>query len=84
MKRRLYAAYTFRGKDPSIAELKEVIEEHCGRSVNGKDISMVNKNGGPSAAAMRAWFFGKTLRPQSATLEAAGRACGWRRKWVKL
>jgi hypothetical protein len=32
---------------------------------------------------MHNWFFGTTRRPQSATLEAAGRALGYKRVWVK-
>jgi hypothetical protein len=79
-----YGAYRFRTKDPSIDELRTVVEDHFGRRVNGKDLSAIKEAGGPSHGAMASWFFGKTQRPQSATLEAAGRAIGYKRKWVKM
>ena len=44
----------------------------------------IQEQGGPSKAAMRGWFFGKTRRPQSPTIEAAGRAIGFKRKWVRM
>jgi hypothetical protein len=80
---RIYGAYRFRSKDPCIDELRTLVEDHFGRRVNNKDLSKVKESGGPSAVTMGAWFFGKTKRPQSATLEAAGRAIGYKRKWVK-
>jgi hypothetical protein len=78
-----YAAYRFITKDPAIAELQTVIEDHFGRRVTGKELVEVKDSGGPAAGTMRSWFFGKTRRPQNATLEAAGRALGYRRKWIK-
>jgi hypothetical protein len=32
---------------------------------------------------MQGWFRGKTRRPQNATIEATGRALGFKRTWVK-
>ena len=73
---RIYKSYRFVGADPAIAEVKAII---------GKDISLksVEEDGGPTAGTMRAWFKGKTKRPQNCTLEAAGRALGYERVWRK-
>ena len=79
-----YGAYLFRSKDPCIDELRTLVEDHFGRRVNSKDLGSVKEAGGPSTGTMGAWFFGKTRRPQSATLEAAGRAIGFKRQWVKM
>lgn len=79
-----YSAYRFRSKDPAIDELRTLVEDHFSRRVNRKDLGAVKESGGPAAGTMASWFFGKTQRPQSATLEAAGRAIGFKRTWVKL
>lgn len=79
-----YGAYRFVGKDKSIDELRTVVEDHFGHRVTKKDLSKIAEDGGPTSGAMRGWFFGKTMRPQSATLEAAGRAIGYKRVWQKL
>jgi hypothetical protein len=81
---KLYSAYLFKQKEPAIDELRTIVEDHFGHRVSGKDLRKIEEAGGPSTAAMSGWFFGKTRRPQSATLEAAGRAIGWRRTWVKM
>jgi hypothetical protein len=79
-----YSAYRFTTKDPCIDEVRTLVEDHFGRRVNGRDLSEVKDAGGPAAGTMASWFFGKTRRPQSATIEAAGRALGYKRKWVKM
>ena len=81
---KLYSAYLFRGKDKAIDEIRTVVEDHFGHRVTKKDLTQIAADGGPTAAAMSGWFFGKTMRPQSATLEAAGRALGYRRTWIKM
>lgn len=81
---KLYSAYLFRSRDPSIDELRTVVEDHFGHRVNVKDLAKITEDGGPTTGTMKNWFFGKTMRPQSATLEAAGRALGYRRVWQKL
>jgi hypothetical protein len=78
-----YNAYRFKGKDPAIDVYRTLVEDHLGRRVNSKDLGKIEDDGGPGAGTMKAWFFGKTIRPQNATLEAAGRALGYSRKWVK-
>lgn len=80
----LYRAYLFRAKDPAIDELRTIVEDHFGKRVNGKQLKEIKEAGGPSVGTMRGWFFGKTRRPQNPTLEAAGRALGYRRTWVKM
>ena len=80
----LYKSYIFKSKDPSIDELRTVIEDHLGRRVTKKDAAQIAADGGPKAGTINGWFFGATLRPQSATLEAAGRAFGFRRQWVRM
>jgi len=80
---RIYKSYSFKTKDPAIDELRTVVEDHFGHRLNAKDFEEIEVNGGPAAGTMKEWFFGQTRRPQSATLEAAGRAIGYRRKWVK-
>ena len=81
---RLYGAYMFKTKDPSIDELRTVVEDHFGDRVSPHMLEQISEDGGPTSTTMRNWFFGKTRRPQSATLEAAGRAIGYRRVWQKM
>lgn len=82
---KLYKSYHFRDKDPEIDRLRTLIQNASGgiNRLNNKALSTVEHDGGPSVSCMRAWFFGATQRPQNATLEAAGRALGYRRVWVK-
>jgi hypothetical protein len=81
---RLYKAYNFRDKDPVIDQLRTMAEDTYGVKVNGKSLKQIEKGGGPSAACMRAWFFGTTRRPQNPTIEAAGRAMGFQRVWQRM
>lgn len=80
---KLYKSYMFRGKDPAIDALRTQLEDHFGRRVNRKNLKAVELDGGPTTSCMHEWFFGATKRPQNATLEAAGRAIGLERVWVK-
>lgn len=80
----LYKSYVFRAKDPVIDELRTLAEDHFGRRVNGVSLKAIEEAGGPTVSCMRAWFFGVTKRPQNPTVEAAGRAIGFRRKWVRM
>ena len=81
---RLYRAYTFRTKDPVIDEIRTLAEDHFGKRVNHVSLKAIEEAGGPTVSCMRGWFFGVTKRPQNPTIEAAGRAIGFRRKWVKM
>ena len=84
MSTKTYGSYRFRNKDLVIDELRTLIEENDGARVTGKRLAKIERDGGPSASAMRGWFFGKTRRPQSASIEAAGRAIGYLRVWQKM
>lgn len=79
---KLYKSYMFRGKDPAIDKLRTVIQD-TGRKINRKTFREVESNGGPTVSCLSGWFTGATHRPQNATLEAAGRALGFERIWVK-
>ena len=82
--RGIYQAYMFKDKDPAIDELRTMVEDNFGGRVNYKMLSNMHNDGGPSTSCMANWFFGKTRRPTNPALEAAGRALGFRRQWVKL
>lgn len=79
---KLYKSYMFRSKDPAIDELRTVLQTAFGK-LDKKTYKEVEIAGGPTAGTLREWFVGKTKRPQNATLEAAGRAVGMKRVWVK-
>jgi hypothetical protein len=64
-----------------IDELRTMVEDKFGARVNAKALGEIAAEGGPSASCMRAWFFGTTKRPTSATVEAAGRSMGYKRVW---
>jgi hypothetical protein len=81
---RLLKAYLFRQKDPVIDEIRTLIQDATGdRTLSTNTLEEIAENGGPTVACMQGWFRGDTKRPQSATVEAAGRALGYKRKWVK-
>lgn len=79
----MYKSYVFRTKDPAIDALRTVVQDVYGDKITHKALSAIERDGGPSVSCMNAWFFGKTRRPQNASLEAAGRAIGYKRVWVK-
>jgi hypothetical protein len=80
---KLYKSYMFRDKDPAIDELRTVVQREIGAKISYKALKRIEVEGGPVVTTTSNWFFGKTKRPQNATLEAAGRALGYRRIWVK-
>jgi hypothetical protein len=80
---KLYKSYMFRTKDPVIDELNTLISDKFG-PINHKTLSDIERNGGPSVSCMSAWFFGATQRPTNPTIEAAGRAIGFKRVWRKM
>lgn len=79
-----YQSYMFKTKDPVIDELRSLVEQTFGKRVAGDSLKHIEEAGGPSTSCMRAWFFGKTRRPQNPTIEAAGRAMGFMRVWQKM
>lgn len=83
-KPKLYKSYLFRDKDPVIDELRTLVQKANGsRDITHKHLENISESGGPSAACMSEWFFGKTKRPTNATIEACGRALGFKREWVR-
>lgn len=82
---RLYSSYMFRDKDPAIDEIRTVMQRHYRKNnLDKEDYNDVAEQGGPTAGCIKAWFEGKTKRPQNATLEAAGRALGFERVWQQM
>jgi len=83
---KLYQSYMFKDKDPAIDILRTEVQKANGGTnrIAHAHLAEIEKDGGPSASTMRAWFFGKTLRPTNATIEAAGRALGKQRVWVDM
>lgn len=84
MTRPLYKSYVFRDKDPAIDELRSVIQNGSNGKLTRKDLKEIEEGGGPTVGTCANWFFGSVKRPQNATLEAAGRALGYRRVWRKM
>jgi hypothetical protein len=80
----LYKAYLFRDKDPVIDQLRTLAEDFLREKVSPKNLRQIETGGGPKVGTMKAWFFGKTKRPNNATIEAAGRSIGFERKWSRL
>jgi hypothetical protein len=80
----VYGAYLFKEKDPVIDTLRTMAEDYFGEKITPKNLQSIETAGGPKVGTMRAWFFGKTKRPNNATIEAAGRSIGWERTWKKM
>ena len=80
---KLYKSYMFRTKDPVIDELRTMVQQANKGKLSSAALTKIERDGGPSSGCMAAWFFGKTMRPQSATVEACGRSVGFKRVWVK-
>jgi hypothetical protein len=74
----------FRVKDPVIDELRTIFQDRTGdQKLSRATLEEVAESGGPTTACMQGWFRGKTKRPQNCTIEAAGRALGMKRTWIK-
>jgi hypothetical protein len=81
---RLYKSYMFTNKDPVIDEMRTLMQAQYGNGkIDTKAMQDVEDEGGPVANTMYNWFYGKTKRPQNASIEAAGRAIGMKRVWIK-
>lgn len=74
----VYKSYSFRTKDPVIDELRELQRK------SGLKDTAISESSGVSPTTIHAWFKGKTRKPQSATVEAAGRAMGFKRVWQRF
>jgi hypothetical protein len=71
-----YKSYSFTNKDPIIDEVATAIKD-CG--VNYK---WIEESSGVTAATLHAWFYGKTKKPQAATINAVVRALGYKLGFV--
>lgn len=80
---KLYKAYLFKEKDPVIDELATIMQDTYGEDWS-KKFGQIERDGGASYTSLTNWFYGKTRRPQNASIEATGRAMGMQRVWVKL
>lgn len=67
---KLYKSYNFIDKDPVIDRVRTVVEDSKYTYARVEDLS------GVTTTTLRNWFFGKTRRPQFATVAAVIRACG--------
>lgn len=74
----IYKTYSFRTKDPVIDQLRTMVKD------SKMSYSAISHKSGVSTTTLYNWFHGKTRRPQSASIEATGRALGYQRTWVKI
>lgn len=74
---KIYSSYMFVNKDPVIDEMRPLVKH------SKKSYKTLSEDSGVSIGTINGWFNGKTRRPQSASIEAVGRALGYKRKWVK-
>jgi len=83
----VYKTYSFRTKDPVIDQLQTLAQKQC-KSASSKELKKLlaskARDAGMSEGTPINWIFGKTRRPQSASIEAFGRALGKKRVWVDL
>jgi hypothetical protein len=80
-----YQSYLFTTKDPVIDELRTIIQRELGNGkLTRKSLKVIEENGGPKVSTTGGWFFKNVKRPQSATIEATGRAMGYKRDWIKM
>ena len=75
---RLYKSYMFKEKDPIIDLTRTIVQD------SGYSYSAISALSGVSATTMYNWFSGDTKRPQFASINAVGRACGKTLVWVEL
>ena len=68
---KIYKSYSFIDKDPIIDRLRTALKD------SGMSYADVEREGGPTASCLGAWFDGNTKRPQFATAMAAARAMGY-------
>lgn len=81
---RMYGTYSFVTKDPVIDELRTIIQDLAKKEGVTFEVMChrLAVASGVSYGTMMGWFKGKTRRPQSASIEAVGRAAGKRRTWT--
>jgi transcriptional regulator with XRE-family HTH domain len=65
-----YKSYNFVDKDPIIYRMEQAIKD------SGASYREIEQASGVTSQTLHAWFYGKTKRPQFATLNAVARAIG--------
>ena len=73
-----YGTYVFRTQDPVVDELRTL------KSDSGMKDTTVAGLARRAPTTLGNWWSGRTRRPQNASIEAAGRAMGKKRKWVDI
>jgi hypothetical protein len=73
-----YGTYVFRAQDPVVDELRTL------KADSGQKDTVIAGLARMSTTTLSNWWTGRTRRPQNASVEAAGRAMGMKRKWVEL
>lgn len=68
----LYKSYNFLDKDPIIDFIRTIVEE------SRIPIKEIEERSGVTAATLYNWFYGKTKRPQAATINAVLRCLGYK------
>jgi transcriptional regulator with XRE-family HTH domain len=71
-----YKSYSFTEKDPIIDEIRTVVQ------MSGFSYLKIEEHSGVTSQTLRAWFDGKTRKPQAATLNAVARALGFKLGFV--
>jgi DNA-binding phage protein len=74
---RAYKSYNFVDKDPVIHKLEQAVKD------SGMSYTAIEEASGVTTKTLYAWFYGKTRRPQYATLNAVARAIGFSLDLVK-
>jgi len=67
----LYRSYNFVDKDPAIDKVRTIVAKE---GLKHHEIQYLS---GVSAHTLHEWFFGKTMRPQHATLAAVAASLGY-------
>lgn len=65
-----YASYMFRDKDPVIDIMRTMVKDA------GIKHAAIRDKSGVSTTTLRGWFYGKTRRPQFATVQAVAHSLG--------
>jgi hypothetical protein len=72
-----YATYNFVDKDPVIDELRTLIADE------GVTYRFIETKSGVTTTTLRAWFGGKTRKPQHATICAVAGALGYEMRFAR-
>jgi hypothetical protein len=67
-----YKSYNFVDKDPIIDDIRTVYQD------SGANYKWIQEHSGVTAVTIRAWFSGKTKKPQAATINAVLRSLGYK------